>query len=101
MRLRSRLSVAAFAPPASIQALPLLVLDSRIQNSRIAHVGLVVLTCAEQAHERLTAMNDPAKGGSKYLQERISNARDCLVEVQAPPPPPPEGGSQSGAGAKE
>ena len=42
-------------------------------------------------------MNDPAKGGSKYLQEKISNARDCLVELQAAA----ESGSQSDAGTKE
>ena len=50
-----------------------------------------------QAHEQLTKMNDPAKGGSKYLQEKISNARDCLVELQAAA----ESGSQSDAGTKE
>ena len=36
-----------------------------------------------QAHERLTAMNDPAKGGSAYLQQKVTAARDALVE--APP----------------
>ena len=31
-------------------------------------------------------MNDPAKGGSAYLQAKVTNARDALV---APPEPPP------------
>ena len=25
-------------------------------------------------------MNDPAKGGSAYLQQKIANARDALVD---------------------
>ena len=43
------------------------------------------LTDAEikEAHEKLTAMNDPSKGGSAYLQQKIANARDALLE--APP----------------
>ena len=36
-----------------------------------------------QAHEKLVAMNDPAKGGSAYLSEKIGNARDALVDVPA------------------
>lgn len=39
-----------------------------------------------QAHERLVAMNDPAKGGSAYLQQKVTAARDTLVEVGSPGP---------------
>ena len=35
------------------------------------------------AYEKLTGMNDASKGGSKYLTEKITNARDALVD--APP----------------
>ena len=38
-----------------------------------------------QAHDKLSAMNDPAKGGSEYLQQRISNARDSLVAAPETP----------------
>jgi hypothetical protein len=37
----------------------------------------------KEAHDKLTAMNEPAKGGSAYLQQKIANARDALLE--APP----------------
>ena len=41
-------------------------------------------------------MNDPAKGGSAYLQAKIANARDSLVdapaEAQAPPKDAPKDG---------
>ena len=36
-----------------------------------------------QAHERLMGMNDPAKGGSEYLQQKVTAARDALVEQQS------------------
>ena len=39
-------------------------------------------------------MNDPAKGGSEYLQQKISNARDSLVA-------PPEPSSSSSEAPKE
>ena len=32
-----------------------------------------------QAHDRLINMNDPEKGGSKYLQTKITNARELLM----------------------
>ena len=32
-----------------------------------------------EAHTRLSEMNDPGKGGSKYLQQKIKNARDLLA----------------------
>lgn len=38
-----------------------------------------------EAAERLHAMNDPAKGGSAYLQAKINHAKAALV---APPEPP-------------
>ena len=39
-----------------------------------------------QAHERLIAMNDPAKGGSEYLQQKVTAARDALVEQSSEAP---------------
>ena len=48
-----------------------------------------------EAHERLTAMNDPGKGGSKYLQQRISNARDMLVGAEEAKPT--ESGADAGS----
>ena len=41
-----------------------------------------------QAHERLVAMNDPDKGGSAYLQQKIGNARDALIAPPAEEAPP-------------
>ena len=35
-----------------------------------------------EASEKLAAMNDPEKGGSKYLQQKIVNARDSLIEPE-------------------
>ena len=46
--------------------------------------------CVSQAHERLTAMNDPEKGGSAYLQQKIAAARDSLVDVTPEPEKPQE-----------
>lgn len=40
-----------------------------------------------QAAERLTAMNDPSKGGSGYLQSKIFFARDTLVKPEPQPEP--------------
>ena len=34
-------------------------------------------------------MNDPSKGGSEYLNAKIMNARDALVD-EAPEPPKEE-----------
>ena len=42
-----------------------------------------------QAHEKLIGMNDAAKGGSAYLQDKIKNARDALID-DAPPEAPKE-----------
>jgi hypothetical protein len=39
-----------------------------------------------QAHERLLSMNDPAKGGSEYLQQKVTAARDALVEKSSEAP---------------
>lgn len=47
-----------------------------------------------EAHERLVAMNDPAKGGSKYLQTKIANAHDALRSEQ------PADGAASGGQEK-
>ena len=44
---------------------------------------------AVQASEKLTAMNDPEKGGSEYINLKIMNARDALVEPPETPEPPP------------
>ena len=44
-----------------------------------------------EAHKRLIEMNDPSKGGSKYLQQKVSNACDVLVDSG--------GSSSSSAGA--
>ncbi len=46
-------------------------------------------------------MNDPAKGGSAYLQSRISNARDALVETKVEPPkePPADASASASKGA--
>ena len=56
-----------------------------------------VIPCTtRQAAERLISMNDPAKGGSAYLQAKITNARNALVAppeepaAAAPEPPKPE-----------
>lgn len=46
-----------------------------------------------EAADRLHAMNDPAKGGSAYLQTKINNARAALVV-------PPEAPPAADAGAK-
>ena len=43
-----------------------------------------------EAHQKLVAMNDPAKGGSEYLTTKITNARDALITPPEPPPPPKE-----------
>ena len=40
-----------------------------------------------KAYTKLTALNNMEKGGSKYLQAKIDNARELLAA--APPPPPP------------
>ncbi len=37
--------------------------------------------CAMQVYERMFANNDPAKGGSFYLQSKIYRARECLLEL--------------------
>ena len=42
---------------------------------------------SSQAHAKLTAMNDPAKGGSAYLAGKIVNARDALIEPKEEEPP--------------
>ena len=42
-----------------------------------------------QAYDRLIAMNDPAKGGLAYLQEKITNARDSLADAPPEPEKPP------------
>ena len=34
-------------------------------------------------------MNDPSKGGSEYINTRIGNARDALMDEPAPPPKDP------------
>ena len=34
-------------------------------------------------------MNDPEKGGSEYINLKIMNARDALVEPPETPEPPP------------
>lgn len=47
----------------------------------------------EAAYARMHAMNDPAKGGSAYLQSKISNARAALSEE------PAEGGAAGGGTA--
>jgi hypothetical protein len=36
-------------------------------------------------------MNDPAKGGSAYLQDKIANARDALAEPPTAGSPPKDG----------
>ena len=46
---------------------------------------------ALQAFEKLTTMNDPEKGGSKYLNQKFTNARDSLVGE------PPSSGAEAGA----
>ena len=47
-----------------------------------------------QAHAKLVAMNDPEKGGSAYLNDKIKNARDALIvppeEAEAPKEAPKE-----------
>lgn len=58
----------------------------------------IQIPCARQAHEKLTAMNDPAKGGSSYLQNKILAARNALV-AEKPPPPPPEPPDSKASGA--
>lgn len=45
-----------------------------------------------EAHKRLIEMNDPSKGGSKYLQQKVSNACDVLLVDRG-------GSSSSSAGA--
>ena len=51
-----------------------------------------LLWLASQACERLTAMNDPEKGGSAYLQAKIAFARDAIIkQPETPPEKPPEG----------
>ena len=42
------------------------------------------------AYEKLTGMNDASKGGSKYLTEKITNARDALVDVPPEEEEPPK-----------
>jgi len=49
-----------------------------------------------EAHEKLMAMNDPAKGGSEYLQKKIIAARNALIAERSPPPPPPNSGAPGG-----
>ena len=55
-------------------------------------------TEVNEAFDRLTAMNDPAKGGSKYLAQKILNARNSLVD--APSDPKPDAGADA-AGKKQ
>jgi len=54
-----------------------------------------------EAHERLVAMNDPAKGGSAYLQSRVTNAKTSLLGHMgvAPAEEAPLGDAKPGAAA--
>ena len=47
-----------------------------------------------EAYNTLTAMNDPAKGGSVYIQQKLANARDSLVDA-----PAESSGSEAGSEA--
>lgn len=45
-------------------------------------------------------MNDPAKGGSAYLQAKIAFARGALIQAQAPEEPPPSQEAPKGEAPK-
>jgi len=47
-------------------------------------------------------MNDPAKGGSEYLQQKVAFARDALAKPVAAPAEekPAEGGAEGGGDSK-
>jgi import inner membrane translocase subunit TIM16 len=38
----------------------------------------------DEAYEKMFAANDPAKGGSFYIQSKIYRAREALVQLHAP-----------------
>ena len=48
-------------------------------------------TAIEELHRRFADMNDPAKGGSFYLQSKIYRAREALLRET-------ETGTEGGAG---
>jgi len=52
-----------------------------------------------EAFQRMHALNDPAKGGSAYLQAKVQNAHDHLVDTLEPPKAEAKGGD-SGSAAK-
>ena len=58
--------------------------------TRLSLTAITVARCVSQAHDRLTAMNDPKKGGSAYLQQKVAAARDSLVDVTPPEPEKPQ-----------
>lgn len=72
-----------------MRALSCFCLDDRLRSSELRARVRCLADCA-QAHERLIAMNDPEKGGSAYLQQKIANARDALVDAPAAEEPPKE-----------
>ena len=43
-----------------------------------------------EAHEKLTAMNDPKKGGSEFLNQKFTVARDTLLPEEMPKQEPPK-----------
>ena len=52
--------------------------------------GEVPTTEVLEAQEKLTTMNDPAKGGSAYINQKIKTASDTLLPEGAAPEPPKE-----------
>lgn len=40
-----------------------------------------------EAYQRMHEMNNPAQGGSAYLQTKVQNAHDHLIDTLTEPPP--------------